>query len=496
MSPAPPPLKICVATAELAPLAKAGGLADVCSALAAFFDRHGHDARLLMPLYGTVDTGSIEVAPVAPLQQLRARLGARELTYSIDTTLLPDSGARVYLLRCPDLYGRSRIYTEDEDEHLRFVLLSHAAIAMCRHMNFAPDVFHCHDWHAALVPLYLKSVYARDPLFARTRSVLTIHNLGYQGVFDARVLGDLGLEGAEVGLDQEDLRRGHVNFLKTGIVHADLLTTVSPTYAREIQEPEYGMGLDDLLRRRSASLEGILNGVDYGEWNPEMDPMIPANYSLQRMAGKKTCKRGLLQEMGLAAEPERPLAGVIARLTSQKGIDLIEQAMPDLLERRSFSLAVLGSGDERHERFFADLQRAYPGRVAFRSGYDNPLAHRIEAGSDLFLMPSRYEPCGLNQMYSLRYGTVPVVRLTGGLADSVRHFEPETGQGDGIVFRDYDANGLRWALETALDLYGDETAWQRIVRNGMRRNFSWDRQGEEYVSLFRRLLAGTPSKGG
>ncbi len=489
--PARPPLKLCVATAELTPLAKAGGLADVCSALAAFFDRHDHDIRLLMPLYGSVDIGEIEIEPVKSLQGLRARLGSREIVYSIATTRLPGRGVRIYLLRCPELYDRGRrIYTEDDDEHLRFVLLAQGAMTMCRRTAFAPDIFHCHDWHAALVPLYLKSVYAADPLFAHTRSVLTIHNLGYQGVFDARVLPDLGLQGAEHELDRQDLEAGHVNFLKTGILHADLLTTVSPTYAREIQEPEHGMGLHDLLRRRSASLVGILNGVDYGEWNPETDPLIPENYSQRNMAGKAACKRELLQETGLAAEPGRPLAGMIARLASQKGIDLIEQAVPELLERRPFSLVVLGSGDARYERFFEDLQRAFPGRVAFRSGYDNPLAHRIEAGSDLFLMPSQYEPCGLNQMYSLRYGTVPVVRLTGGLADSVQHYDAATGQGHGIVFRDYDANGLRWALETALDLYADKPAWQQIVQNGMRKNFSWDRQGEEYVSLFRRLLAG------
>jgi starch synthase len=488
---AKPPLKICVATAELAPLAKAGGLADVCSALAAFFDRRGHDARLLMPLYSTVDTGEIEIAPIASLQNRRASFGTHTVTWSIDTTVLPGTGARIYLLRCPELYDRGRIYTEDEDEHLRFLLLSQAALAMCRHMRFAPDIFHCHDWHAALVPLYLKSVHARNRLFAKTRTMLTIHNLGYQGVFDARVLGDLGLDGAEVGLDQKDLRQGYINFLKTGVLHADLLTTVSPTYAREIQQPEYGMGLDDLLRRRSGSLVGILNGVDYDEWNPETDPLIPENYSLHNMAGKGTCKGELLEESELEADLERPLVGMIARLTPQKGIDLIEQAMPDILGSRSFSLVVLGSGDGRYERFFESLQRAFPGRVAFRSGYDNPLAHRIEAGSDLFLMPSHYEPCGLNQMYSLRYGTVPVVRLTGGLADSVQHYDPESGQGDGIVFRDYDANGLRWALETALDLYGNRQAWRQIVRNGMRKDFSWDHQGEEYVSLFRRLLAGT-----
>jgi starch synthase len=482
-----PPLKICLATAELNPLAKTGGLADVCAALSRFFHDDGHDLRVLMPRYASIDPAGLEIAPVRYLQNLPMQLGAREVAWSIETAVLPGSSLGIYLLRCDELFGRGVIYTNDADEHLRFALLSRAAIEMCQHMAFAPDIFHCHDWHAALVSLYLKSIYAWDRLFSATRSVLTIHNIGYQGVFGSAVVGDLGLGVAAHDLHQGDLAQGRINFLKTGLLHADSLTTVSPTYAEEIQGEEHGMGLEDVLRQRSDALTGILNGVDYGEWNPETDALIPQNYSRGRLAGKQACKRELMQETGLAAEPAQPLIGMVTRLTSQKGIDLIREAMPGLLKERPFSLVVLGAGEAQYEQFFDWLRRSFSGRVAFHRGYDNALAHRIEAGSDMFLMPSRYEPCGLNQMYSLRYGSVPIVRRTGGLADSVQHFSTSAGSGDGVVFDDYSAAGLRQAVETALDLFGYKNVWKRIVKNGMARDFSWQRQGRQYVDLFRRL---------
>lgn len=484
---APVPLKICLVTSELTPLAKTGGLADVCSALAAYLHAAGHDVRVLMPRYSAIDTGKLHIVPVEYLQNMPIRLGAHEGRYSVDTTFLPGADLPIYLLRCGELYERSGIYTNDGDEHLRFILLARAAIEMCQNMGFSPDIFHCHDWHTALIPLYLKSRYAWDGLFAATRSVLTIHNIGYQGIVGASVLDDLGLEGAVHQLHQDDLSDDRINFLKTGILHADLLTTVSPTYAREIQGDEYGMGLQNLLRERGESVVGILNGVDYKEWNPESDDLIPATYSHRNMSGKKTCKLELMKETGLEGGVRQPLIGMVTRLTPQKGIDLIQKVIPDLLQRRNFSLVVLGSGEPHYEHFFAWLHESFRGRVSFYQGYSNKLAHWIEAGADMFLMPSVYEPCGLNQMYSLRYGTVPIVRETGGLADSVQLFDPATRKGDGIVFRDYDEAGLRWAIETALVLYPDRPVWRRIRQNGMRKNYSWDKQGKEYVDLFRRL---------
>ncbi|MFT5114504.1 MAG: starch synthase [Parasphingorhabdus sp.] len=482
------PLKICVVSSELTPLAKTGGLADVIAALSAFLNHKGHDIRVLIPFYSVIDTKLLEIESELSLQNLSIRIGNHHLNYSIDTATQPDTSLKIYLLRCPELYDRPGIYTAGSDEHLRFILLSRVAIEMCQYMGFAPDIFHCHDWHTALTPLYLKTLYAWDSLFENTRSVLTIHNIGYQGIFDARILHDIGFQDSAEILHQEDLALNRVNFLKTGLLYADLLTTVSPTYANEILEPSYGMGLQDLLRQRQDSLVGILNGVDNDEWNPGKDALIPYPYDARAISGKKKNKLALMQELELDSTVDIPLLGIVSRLTTQKGIDLIQQVMPRLLQQRPFALAILGSGEPRYEKFFGELQARYRNRVCFYSGFSNKLAHMIEAGSDMFLMPSQFEPCGLNQMYSLRYGTVPVVRRTGGLADSVQLFEPSSGKGTGIVFDDYSASALDWALNAALDLYQDKKSWRKLVRNGMAMDYSWKHQGQSYIDLFRQIL--------
>lgn len=481
------PLRICLATSELTPLAKTGGLADVSSSLAAYLHNAGHDVRVLLPSYATANTSGLNIIPVDFLQQIPMSIGSHVVHFSIDSTTLPQSGLPVYLLRCPALYHRDGIYTNDGDEHIRFILLSRAAIEMCQRMGFAPDIFHCHDWHTSLIPLYLKTVYAWDKLFEHTKTVLTIHNIGYQGVFAAGILGDIGLGGAEHELHQEDLYLGRVNFLKTGVMHAHHLTTVSPTYAREILGDEYGMGLQSLLRARANTLTGILNGIDDDEWDPSSDTLIPRTYTAQDLSGKEVCKQALLSDLELGGGTERPIIGVVTRLTGQKGINLMQEVLPSLIRKRDFNVAVLGSGESRYERFFGMLQKTYRDRVCFYRGYNNGLAHWIEAGCDIFLMPSLYEPCGLNQMYSLKYGTVPVVRETGGLADSVQQVNPKTGTGTGILFRDYNETALTWAINTALDLYENKPVWRKIINNGMAMDFSWDRQGEVYVQLFRSL---------
>lgn len=485
--PATRKLNICLASSEVAPLAKTGGLADVSAALSATLHDAGHDVRLLMPYYDSIDTQALDIAPVQGLQDIAIRIGHRDGHFSIDSTTLPGSTLTIYLLRCPELYDRGSIYTNSEDEHLRFILLSRAAIVMCQHMQFAPDIMHCHDWHTALIPLYLKTYYSWDKLFANTRTVLTIHNIGYQGVFGAGIIADLDLGGSVSELHQDDLGNGRINFLKTGVLHADVLTTVSPTYAEEIKTDEYGMGLQDLLRARSSTLVGILNGVDYNDWNPATDERIAATYSPQDMRGKATCKKQLQIDLGLPVTPDRPMIGIVTRLVSQKGIDLVDQVLPALLATRDFSLAVLGSGEAHYEEFFQWLQRKFPDKVCFYRGYNERLAHAIEAGSDLFLMPSLYEPCGLNQMYSLKYGTVPIVRKTGGLADSVQLIDPENGSGTGIIFNSYNEAALTWAINTALDLYQNKPLWQQVVQNGMAQDFSWVRQAQLYTELFRKL---------
>ena len=489
-------LKICSPCAELAPFSKTGGLGDVTAALSGVLHRAGHDVRVFSPFYSSVETVGRTFTPVEELQDLHLTLGDRRYDHTVFRTPLPGSGdpergiedLDVHLIHCPTLYQRRAIYTEDPDEPLRFAFLSRAAIECCRRLGWSPDVFHVHDWHTALLPLYLKTVYAEDRRLSRSKTVLTIHNIGYQGEFDADVMAPLGFaEHAEL-LDQDDLQAGRLSFLKTGVQWADLLTTVSRTHAREIQTPEYGFGLDPLLRQRSDRLVGIVNGIDERVWHPAVDEHLPFRYSADDLSGKAKNKRDLCEELDLPLGEDLPVLGIISRLTAQKGFDLARKPLTELLERGALGLVALGTGEPELEGFFRGLQEGFPDRARFLARYSEPWAHRIEAAADLFLMPSRYEPCGLNQMYSQKYGTVPVVRETGGLADTVEPWNPDTGEGTGFVFEHADSQGVRWALGVALETWESPEGWRRLQDNGMRQDFSWERRGEEYVEVYRRLL--------
>lgn len=485
-SPAPPPLTIAFVTSELVPFVKAGGLADVSAALPSYLHGQGHDVKVFVPLYQSIQWQSYGIRPVEAVQGVAVRLGEATYTFSLMTARMPGTSMDVYFVHCPALYGRPGTYTSDPDEHRRFLLLGRAAIESMQRLGISPDIVHVHDWATAMVPLYLKTMYAWDQLFAKTKSVLTIHNIGYQGTFGTEILKDLNPIGTQY-FDGEDLKNGRINLLKTGLVHAHQLTTVSPTYAREIQTPEFGYGLDGLLRMRSGDLTGILNGVDYSQWNPATDAHLAANYSPENLSGKTLNKAALLSAMGLAPASHVPVVGIVSRLAHQKGLDLLFEALPALLNRRDFRFALLGNGEPKYEEFFRNLVSHYPGRVAFYSGHQEKLAHLIEAGADMFLMPSRYEPCGLNQMYSLKYGTIPVVRRTGGLADTVAMYDPSTGRGNGVVFEHFTAEGLQWGLETAMNLYQQPAHWHRMMQNGMAADFSWEVEGARYVALYRRL---------
>ncbi|HEV2702249.1 MAG TPA: glycogen synthase [Steroidobacteraceae bacterium] len=482
-------MRICAIASEVAPLAKTGGLADVAAALTKYLHAHGHDVRLFVPLYSAIDRDRFPLTPVAKLSKLGISIGPHHYQYSVHTTVMPGSEAPVYLIECPPLYARAAIYSSAPDEHLRFVALTRIAIECCQHLAFSPQILHCHDWHAGFGPLLLRALYSWDRLFADTRTVLTIHNIGYQGEFAASAVADLALGDNTYLLHQDDLRAGRINSLKHGCMYADAITTVSPTYASEIRTPEYGMGLQEVLRSRASSLVGILNGVDYEEWDPRIDRHIAQHYDASALTVKAVLKQQFLTRMGLRAGAGTALAGVVTRLATQKGIDLILAALPPLLEGRDLVFVALGAGEPRYEAALAALAAAFPGRVAFSQGYSEELAHWIEAASDLFLMPSQYEPCGLNQMYSLRYGTVPVVRRTGGLADSVQRYDPDTGAGTGIVFGPFTAPALISAVDAALDLHAQPAHWLRLQRNGMAQDFSWTRQGGHYVALFERMLA-------
>jgi starch synthase len=483
-------VNILYVTSEAAPFAKTGGLADVSAALPRYLARAGHDVCVIMPLYSRIPDSSASFEVV--FRDLEIRLGAQRYTVSIVAGTPPGAtaGSRpVYFVHCPALYHRESIYTADPDEHLRFLVLTRAALETAQRLGFAPDVIHGNDWPCGLLPLTLQVRYSWDRLFAGSQTLLAIHNLNYQGLFGAGTLADTGLADAAHLFHQDQLRDGRLSFMLHGILYARGIVTVSPTYAREIQTPEHGAGLDPYLRARSSTVVGILNGVDYDEWSPERDRLIPHRYDASDLSGKARNKQALLGRMGLPQVPGVPVIGIVSRLAGQKGFSLLEDVMPALLRRHPVQLAVLGSGERRYEILFAHLADAFPRQVAYYRGFSNELAHLIEAGADMFLMPSRYEPCGLNQLYSLRYGTVPIVHRTGGLADTVIPWSPSTGRGTGIVFDHHDATGLQWAIEAALATFRDRGAWQRLVANGMSQDFSWDVQGKLYEELYRRLGA-------
>ncbi len=507
------PLRICFVTAELAPFAKRGGLGDVAASLTRYLAAAGQDVRTFLPLYGgDPPEGTVTLKGA---RDVTIQIGPRRFTYTARTARLrpaasADTGPSdtdravtaelelakpwVVLIDCPELYG-GEVYEGGEIDALRFAVFCRAVLETCQRLEWSPQIFHVHDWHASLLPLFARSTYAWDELFTDTKTLVTLHNVGYQGVVGAERLADLGLGDATGLLPREDLEAGRVNLLKAALLQADLVSTVSPTHAREITTPEGGAGLDGVLRELGDRLTGIVNGIDADEWDPATDPYLAENYAADRLLGKTACRRALCEELGLEYEPAAPIAGVVSRLTWQKGFELAYGPLPDLLRESELRLAVLGTGEAEYETFFASLQRAFPGRVAYVSAFSEALAHRIEAGSDIFLMPSRYEPCGLNQMYSQRYGTLPVVRRTGGLADTVEPYLPESydlddpdSPGTGFVFEHFDPQGFRWALDLALTTWGRRRTWRRLMRRAMTRDFSWQRAGGRYLELYRRLV--------
>ena len=479
-------MNILFISSEVAPFAKTGGLGDVGASLPKALRARGHDVRVVLPFYRRVREGGHRVEPAIP--PLELQLGPRRYAFATSTATLPGSDVPVYFVHQGELYDRPGIYTQDGDEHVRFAFLGWAALKIAQQLRFAPDIVHVNDWQTSLVPLILRTLLSWDRLFERTRTVLTIHNIGHQGTFGAGVLPELGMAEASGQFHQDQLRDGRLSFLLTGILYANAITTVSPTYAREIQTPEHGVGLDGFLRGRRDVVLGILNGIDETEWSPERDSHLPFRYSMEDLGGKERNKQHLLRSLGMPYRPGVPLIGIVSRLAWQKGFDLCFDAIPALLAQRDVQLVVLGSGEHRYEEFFARLARLAPHKVAFKNAFSEPLAHQIEAGSDLFLMPSRYEPCGLNQMYSLAYGTPPIVHATGGLADTVRLYNPRTGRGNGFVFEHFDARGLKWALGHALECWGDRQSWRRLQRNGMSEDFSWKRRVVEYENIYRKLI--------
>jgi starch synthase len=482
-------MKIIFAAPEAAPFASTGGLGDVASALPKALGRLGHDVRLIMPLYGAIDAGRYRLGAVASGLAVPSLPGAPAV--DILEGWLP-SGLRVYFVRHDASFNRDGLYQAPSGEDYpdnaeRFALFSRASLEACRAVAFRPEVVHAHDWQTALVPVYLHTLRRGDPFFEGVSSVFTVHNLGYQGIFQPDVVPRLGL-GWELFTPAGIEFYGKVNLLKGGLLFADTLTTVSPRYSREIQTPSLGHGLDGLLRQRSKDLFGILNGIDPEEWSPATDSHIVARYSVSDRSGKALCKIDLQRRFRLPEKAETPILGVISRLAWQKGHDLLRDITADLMGLE-LQLVLLGSGEKALEASFVQAAAQYPSKLAVKIGFDTPLAHQIEAGADLFLMPSRYEPCGLNQMYSLAYGTIPVVRATGGLDDTIVQFDPRTGRGNGVKFEEATAAALLQSIMQGLALFSQKAHWDRLVVNAMTGQFTWDRAAREYAELYRRAVA-------
>ena len=492
-------MNILVASSEVVPFAKTGGLADVCGALPMELARLGHRAWVILPYYRQSRCSGLPIEPLGI--RFIVPIGSKTVAGQLLRSRLPagDVEVPVYLVQQDEYYDRNELYREGGQDYPdnceRFVFFCRAVLEAIRLLGLEVDLIHANDWQTSLVPAYLKTEYHPVPRYARIASLLTIHNIAYQGMFWHWDMLLTGLDWKYFNWHQMEYF-GKLNLLKTGIVFADSITTVSPTYAEEIQTPLFGRGLEGVLQHRRDVLSGILNGIDANVWNPATDRYLRdpnATYDADSVAqGKPLCKAALQHEMGLAQRPDVPVVGMIGRLDDQKGLDLVADVIPGWVEQSEVQWVILGTGEPKYHQLFGDLARQFPQKVALRLEFSEPLAHRIEAGADMFLMPSRFEPCGLNQMYSLRYGTVPIVRQTGGLADTIVDATAEhlaAGRANGFSFREDNADALGETLRRAMEAYARPEVWNRLVALGMRQDWSWKRSAQEYLGLYEKTLA-------
>lgn len=481
-------LKVAFITPEAVPFAKTGGLADVSGSLPISLSEMGHQVKLFMPKYGQ-PAGMASEAKLLDME-INCRVG--EWFFEADIYYLKDrdSNLEYYFIGNEFLYDRNGLYIDphtgkdysDNDE--RFIFFSRAVLETLIQLDWPPDILHAHDWQSALIPTFTKTLYKESGIFKDARTVFTIHNMGYQGLFPAATFKKLEIDDNLLYPAGPFEFWGKINFMKSAIHYSDFITTVSPTYAREIQESdEYGKGLHGVLKERSDSLTGIINGVDYDLWSPQKDKLIPYRYHPANFSGKKKNKLELLHQCGFPLRTDQPLIGIISRLDRQKGFDLLEEIFDDIMSL-DLQIVLLGTGDEVYHNLFSEAEAKYPDRFRAYLKFDNKLAHLIEAGADIFMMPSRYEPCGLNQLYSLKYGTVPVVRKTGGLADSVKDFEKDRIGGNGFVFEEYDSEALLDVIKKAVYYFGKRKVWYKIMKNGMAADFSWKKSAMEYYHLY------------
>lgn len=480
-------MKILIASPEAVPYVKTGGLADVAGSLLKEFRALKEEAFLVLPLYGGIRASGIRLTDIK--LPLRIPLAERVVSGRVLT-----DGEEVYFIECDEFFDRPELYGSAEgdydDNSSRFAFFSRSVLEMCKKLSLKPDIIHCNDWQTGLIPLYLKAGRGEKDFFSGTATLLTIHNLGYQGLFPASHMPLINL-GWEFFTPDGIEFYGKINFLKAGLIAADLLTTVSETYAREMLLPQFGFGLDGVMRKRAGDLYGIINGIDYREWDPAKDKFLPSAYHCGDLSGKAACKRELVKMLfrktDADAESRSPLIGMVTRMSAQKGLDLVFEAVPDILSF-GVKIVILGKGDEYYQKRFRSISERYPHNISVTIGYDEGLAHRIYAGSDFLLMPSRYEPCGLGQLIALRYGTIPVVRKTGGLADTVRDFEPLTGNGTGFLFSDYAVSSMIDALKRAFAVYTDAQKMCAMIQRGMKMDFSWAQSARQYLRLYKTAL--------
>jgi len=475
-------LRVLICASEIVPFAKTGGLADVAGALPKALAARGHDARVALPKYGAVDMGQAKPTKAASVS---VSLGGETHEVGVEVSqAIP--GVTAYLVDSPPHFARKGLYGEADDAE-RFAVYCCAVLEFVRTSDWRPQVIHCNDWQTGLLPVYLKQAGAGDEALQAIATLYTVHNLAYQGLFPPGVLDHIGLDASLFTVDGLEFY-GQVSFLKGGLVFSDLLSTVSPSYAKEILTEEYGERLEGVLQQRRADLYGVLNGLDVDAWNPATDELIAARYGATDLAAKAANKHALQQRLGLPQRPEVPVLGVVSRLAGQKGFDLLGEALPDLLQL-DLQFVILGTGEPQYHELLSQFSEQYPHRLGLKLGFDNPLAHLIYAGSDLFLMPSHYEPCGLGQMISLRYGTIPVVRHVGGLADTVVDFSSDPERGNGFSFQSKRATGLMEAIARAVMTMQKRATWRKLVRRAMACDFSWGRSAEAYLGIYQRAIA-------
>ncbi len=482
------PLRVLFVTPEAVPFAKTGGLADVAGALPKFLHGLGCDVKVIMPYYRMVKKSGLPLQYLG--QAIEVPMGDETLKADLYEGQL-GKGISVYFIGRDEFFDREYLYSTPKGDYFdnaeRFIFFSRAALTFCQLTAFSPAIIHHHEWQTGLIPAYLRSIHQNDPLFSHTAVVFTIHNIAYQGVFKKEKFPLTGLPSEMYNPEGIEFWE-RINFMKAGIVYADAINTVSRKYSEEIQTSEYGYGLEGILRKRKEDLYGILNGVDYQDWDPSHDPYLTANYNLQDLSGKRECKRDLLKEFNLPPSLESlPLLAMISRLADQKGFDLLAEILDELFTL-DVGVVLLGTGEQKYHDLFTEVARKYPKKAGIRIAYDDSLAHKIEAGADFFLMPSKYEPCGLNQIYSLKYGTIPVVRATGGLDDTIVNYDPATGKGNGFKFVRYDAREFLNQIKLAIGFYSKPQQWKQLLRNAMTADFSWQRSAHLYFQLYRKTL--------